>query len=168
MNRLAACLLGALALGALSCSSVPKTEPGSLRCQHAFDGSGFIGLFSFELGELTGPPADPAQVDLVYYFDAGDCSRGALIGNDDKPGYIFPVGAMSRSDLAGLMPPPEGAETVVAITPVARDKEGLAFWVRTRDRFILVRLTAVEEASHADLLAGRTPVLQFEWLAPEG
>jgi hypothetical protein len=158
-----------LALALSSCRSDPRTEVGSLRCQYAFKDGSFIGLFSFALGELPAPPVDPAQVDLVYYFDADDCSRGALLGSDDEPGSIVPVGVRPRSDLAELMRPTDGAETLAAISPVTNDKEGLAFWVRTRDRgYVLVRLTAVEEASYADLRSGRTPILKFEWLVPAG
>ena len=138
-----------------------------MRCRHAAGGGAFVGLFSFELGELTVPPEDPAQVDLVYYYDGDDCSRGAILGNDDEPGYLFPLGSVSRSDLAGLIPPSEGAETVAGISPVTKDREGFAFWVRTQGQGdVLVRLVAVEEASHADLQSGRVPTLQFEWLTP--
>ncbi len=161
-------LLGLLVLAVSSCGATPRTESGLLRCQHPFKAGSFIGLFSFEHGELAVPPIDPEQVDLVYYFDADDCSRGALLGSDDRPGYIFPVGTRPRSELPRLRPPTDEAETVAAIAPVTKDEEGLTFWVRTRDReFVLVRLTAVEEASHGDLQSGRMPVLQFEWLAPE-
>jgi hypothetical protein len=169
MITLASCLLWVVGLAVSSCGSVPRTEIGSLHCQYAFKDGSFIGLFSFALGELPAPPGDPAQVDLVYYFDADDCSRGALFASDDEPGSIVPVGVRPRSDLAELKRPTDGAETLAAISPVTNDEEGLAFWIRTRDRgYVLVRLTAVEEASYSDLQSGRTPILKFEWLVPAG
>ncbi len=169
MKSLARCLLWVVALALSSCRSDPRTEVASLRCQYAFKDGSFIGLFSFALGELPAPPVDPAKADLVYYFDADDCSRGALVGNHDTPGYLFPVGDCPWSGLAELKPPAEGAETLAVISPVARDKQGFAFWIKTRDRgFVLVRLTSVEDASYADLQSGRTPILRFEWLRPPG
>jgi hypothetical protein len=164
MKRTLSSLLVALLLWTTSCSSVPTIESGSFSCGHAFENQDFIGFFSLEHGELTVPLADVAQVDLVYYFDADDCSRGALMGSDDKPGFIFPIGNKTRDELMKLQPPASDAGSVVAIAPLTKDKEGLAFWLRTGSgEHVLVRIVAVQEASIADLASGTTPSVKLEW-----
>jgi hypothetical protein len=164
MKRILPISFAALLLWTPSCASGPTVESGSFSCRHAYDGD-FIGFFSLEHGELTVPLADVAQVDLVYYFDADDCSRGALMGNDDKPGYIFPVGNKTWDELVRLQPPASDARSVAAIAPLTKDKEGLAFWLRTASgQHVLVRIVAVREASISDLTSGTIPSVKLEWM----
>jgi hypothetical protein len=113
---------------------------------------------------LTTPPVDPDQVDIVYYFDGDDCSRGALFGHDDSEGYIFPIGQKSWSELVKLKPGANDMESVAAIMPLTNDKEGLAFWVKTSNgEYILARISAVQLASYSDLVSGGTATLELEW-----
>ena len=43
---------------------------------------------------------DRKELDLMLYFDRDDCAQGAIFGNDDEPGYLFPVGNKAWSELA--------------------------------------------------------------------
>lgn len=106
---------------------------------------------------------DPDQVDMTYYFDGDDCSQGALMGRDDVPGYLFPVGHKSWREMAKLEPPSKDAESIVAIAPLTKDKEGLAFWVKTgAGEFVLARIKAVQPVTYSDLVSGATASLRLE------
>ena len=149
----------------VGCSSSPDVKKVTLQCK-ANEGECFC-FYSFTAGVLTIPPVDPNQVDIVYYFDGDDCSQGALFGSDDSPGYIFPIGQKSWSELVMLKPSVRDMESVVAIMPLTRDKEGLAFWVKARGgEYILARIRAVHTASYSDLVAGGTARLELEWSRP--
>jgi Concanavalin A-like lectin/glucanases superfamily len=138
-------------------------QSAALRCVHPYKMGSFIGFFSFETGELP-VVRDPGQVDLVYYFDGDDCSQGAIIGRDDRPGYLFPIGHKSWEELVKLAPPSDASESVAAIAPLSRDKEGLAFWVKRKSgEYVLARIKTVEPASYSDLKSGVVPTLELEW-----
>ena len=152
----------------VGCSSEPDLQRVTLRCKDTYKAGGFIGFYSFTAGELTAPSADLDQVvDLAYYFDGDDCSQGVLIGHDDHGGYLFPVGHKSWSKLAMLAPPSKDTESVEAIAPLTKDKEGLAFWVKTEGgEYLLAKIKAVQPASYADLVSGVTPAVELEWTRP--
>lgn len=166
MKNVYVALAGFTVFLGVGCSDVPEVQRVTLRCQ-AREGKCF-GFYSFTAGELAPPLADPGQVDLVYYFDGNDCSQGALIGHDDRPGYLFPIGKKPWSELATLKLPVDEKESVGGIMPLTRDKEGLAFWVKSKGgQFTLARITTVHPASHADLIAGQTATLELEWHRPQ-
>jgi RNA polymerase sigma factor (sigma-70 family) len=143
----------------------PGVQRATLRSGELIEG-GFDCFLSFTAGVLP-PPPDPGQVDLVYYFDADDCSQGALIGHSDSAGYLFPIGHRSWSELAALGPPSQDSESVAAISPITKDEEGLAFWVRTSGGDdVLARIRAVEPASYSDLVAGGDAAVELEWINP--
>jgi hypothetical protein len=124
-------------------------------------------FYSFTAGVLATPPSNPDQVDLVYYFDADDCSRGALVGRDDRPGYLFPVGHRSWDELAALNPPSKDSLSVAAIEPLTRDQVGLAFWVKARGgQYFLARIAAIQPATYSELLLGKTATVELEWTGP--
>jgi hypothetical protein len=127
----------------------------------------FIGFYSFAAGKLPIPP-DPNQVEILYYFDPDDCSQGALIGRDDRPGYLFPIGKKSWRELEKIKPPSEDKESVVGIRPLTKDKEGLVFWVKTRSGdFVLARIASLQPTSYSDLVRGGSAGLTLEWRRPE-
>jgi hypothetical protein len=124
-------------------------------------------FYSFTAGVLAAPPANPDQVDLVYYFDADDCSRGALVGRDDRPGYLFPVGHRSWDELAALTPPLKDSLSVAGITPLTQEQVGLAFWVKARGgQYYLVRIAVIQPATYSELVMGKTATVEFEWTGP--
>jgi hypothetical protein len=124
-------------------------------------------FYSFTAGVLATPPSNPDQVDLVYYFDADDCSRGALVGRDDRPGYLFPVGHRSWDELAALNPPSKDSLSVAAIEPLTRDQVGLAFWVKARGgQYFLARIAAIQPATYSELVMGKTATVELEWSGP--
>lgn len=126
-------------------------------------------FYSFTAGVLATPPSNPDQVDLVYYFDKDDCSRGALVGRDDRPGYLFPVGHRSWDELATLNPPSKDSLSVAAIEPLTRDQVGLAFWVKARGgQFFLARIKAIQPATYLELTMGKTATVEIEWTGPVG
>ena len=86
------------------------------------------------------------------------------MGSDDKSGFIFPLGNKTWDELMKLQPPASDAGSVVAIAPLTKDKEGLAFWLRTASgQHFLVRIVAVQEASISDLDSGTVPSVKLEW-----
>jgi len=124
-------------------------------------------FYSFTAGVLATPPANPDQVDLVYYFDKDDCSRGALVGRDDRPGYLFPVGHRSWGELAALTPPSKDSLSVAGITPLTQEQVGLAFWVKTRGgQYFLARIAAIQPATYAEMVMGKTATVELEWSGP--
>ncbi len=126
-------------------------------------------FYSFTAGVLATPPSNPDQVDLVYYFDKDDCSRGALVGRDDRPGYLFPVGHRSWDELAVLNPPSKDSLSVAGITPLTQEQVGLAFWVKARGgQFVLARIKAIQPATYSELVMGKTATVELEWSGPVG
>ncbi|MCI0498201.1 MAG: hypothetical protein L0Y36_00770, partial [Planctomycetales bacterium] len=118
------------------CSSSPDIKRATLECR-AIEGQ-CISFYSFSSGMLTPPIDVPDQVDIVYYFDKNDCFQGALLGNDDRPGYLFPVGHKSWRELETLSPPSQDEKSVAGID-LTKDKEELAFWVKAKGpEYILV------------------------------
>ena len=152
---------------ASGCASGPERHRAILRCEHPWQGQGFMSCFSFgeaSLDEVRGSE----QVDLVYYFDPDDCQGGALLGHDDCPGYLYPVGRKQLKEAAALGSPPPDAESPAAISPLTKDLEGQAFGVRTAEgEFVLIRIVKVQPASHADLVQGMVPALELEWVEPK-
>jgi len=107
---------------------------------------------------------DRKEMDIMLYFDRDDCAEGAIFGNDDEPGYLFPVGNKAWSELALDKIPEENAKTEVGIMPITKGKEGLAFWVKTTSgRFAMVRIKSVQTASIEDLISGATAKVELEW-----
>lgn len=159
--RLYAVLLAA-ALDA-GCASAPTPNRLTLRCR-AVDNQ-YFGFFSLEHGELDIPP-EPGEVDLVYYFDGDDCRQGALIGHDDKPGYLFPIGHKTWRELEGMEmePPGDAVHSVAAIAPLTRDIEGLAFRLKTANgEWRLARIATLTPATYEGLAKKNTARVVLEW-----
>ena len=148
----------------VGCSPAPKVQTLTLQCA-AYEGE-FYGFYSFTEGEITQPEARK-RVDIIYYFDNDDCSEGALIGLDDRPEYLFPVGHKSWNQLMKLTPPTEESEPVGGIMPMTEDKEGLAFWVKTHDgEYILAKIKKVHPATYSDMISDGTATVELEWTRP--
>jgi hypothetical protein len=151
----------------VGCMTVNEVKTVTLRCPHAWDAGGYIGFYSFATGEVK-PPIKSEAVDLVYYFDNGDCFQGSLMGKDDRPGYIFPVGHKSWEELAELDPPATDTESIAAITPLTKEVEGLAFWVKASDgKYYQARIKSVQPASYTEVVAGAAPTVELEWIERE-
>jgi hypothetical protein len=166
MNRIRTSVSLLLLLGS-ACATAPSVTTADLHCRNRFEAGSFIGLYSLRLGELPMPPDRNADVDLVYYFDADDCNRGALMGANDRVGCLFPLGRRDWDELAGVEPPTGNAGSIAAIMPLSREQEGMAFWLRTGEgEQVIFRIVEVQEASHADLVAGRYPTLRLVWRSP--
>jgi hypothetical protein len=104
------------------------------------------------------------ETDLVLYFDGDDCAQGAIFGNDDEAGYLFPVGEKAWSELSLDKIPLSDSKTEGAIMPITKDKEGLAFWVKTTSgRFAMVRIKSVQPANHAAFASGTKAKVELEW-----
>jgi hypothetical protein len=168
MNRLGIMLcLMALMFGSacLTQRTLPEAQRTTLRCKIGEAGAGALTRYSFtEEGLAPTAREDSASIDLCYYFDGDDCSRGALLGHDDRPGYIFPVGRRPLEELIELAPPAFDAATEVAILPLTRDAEGLAFWLKkSDDEFVLLKIASVQPTTYAALREGETATLVVEW-----
>lgn len=148
------------------CGSKPdmqRVQRVTLQCKAPSEGKCFS-PYSFTRGVLTTLPADPDQIDIVYYFDGNDYPQGALIGHGTGSGYFFPIGKKSWSESAMLKPRLNDKASVATISPLTKDKEGLAFWVKPkRGGYVLVRIRSVKPASYKDLVSGGTATLEFEW-----
>ncbi|MBI5094236.1 MAG: hypothetical protein HZB26_17580 [Candidatus Hydrogenedentes bacterium] len=119
-------------------------------------------LYSFADGQLKRPP-DPAKVDFMLLWDGDDCAQGALLGRDENSGHLFHIGRKSWRELKNATPPTESSESVAAI-PLTKDKEGLAFWVKTSGgEYVLARIRRVEPATFSDLVAGKSATIDLEW-----
>ncbi|MBN2310839.1 MAG: hypothetical protein JXR94_17830 [Candidatus Hydrogenedentes bacterium] len=156
----------ALALG--GCATGRGPHRAVLRCEHPFKGSSFVGGYSFSEGMLTSPVSESGQVDLLYYFDGDDCSQGALVGDCDALGCcLLPIGHKPWPELVKLEPPSQDAEWAEGITPLTKEQEGWAFWVRCGpDEFVVVRLERVRPANYDDLVGGAVPSLELKWYGP--
>jgi hypothetical protein len=90
------------------------------------------------------------------------------MGNDDRQGYLFPIGYKPWTELRNLKPPSKEADSLVAIAPLTMSKVGLAFWVKTEDNdYILVKIKTINPASYSDLKSGKTATLDLEWVHPQ-
>ena len=144
---------------------LPAVRRTTLHCEVGDAGARALTRYSFTDEELV-PTArgGSAAVDLCFYFDADDCSNGALLGHDDRPGLIFPVGRRSLEELIELAPPAVDSATEVAIMPLTRDAEGLAFWLKkSDDEFVLLKIVDVQPTTYAALREGETATLVVEW-----
>ncbi len=147
-----------------ACSSTPDLHRVTLHSQTF--GEEFYCFYSFTAGKLK-PPPDADLVDILYYFDSDDCSQGALIGNNDCPGFLFPLGQKSWRELLTFNTPPKDEESVGAILPLTKDKEGLAFRVKIRSgEFIPVRIKSIKSTSYSDLISGGSAEIELEWAWP--
>jgi hypothetical protein len=109
---------------------------------------------------------DRREADLNLYFDGDDCAKGAIFGNDDRKGYLFPVGQKTLSELSLKDVPTDESKTETGIQPITKDKEGLAFWVKTKSangRFALVRIKSVQPAAYSDFDSGAKAKVELEW-----
>ena len=137
-----------------------------MQCNTTFKANSCIGFYSFSKGEIPTIPPDPDVIDLAYCFDEDDCSEGALIGNDERPGYLFPIGYQSWSELVKLKHPLSDEGSIGAIMPLTKDKEGFAFWVKTKNGFILAKIISLQTVSYSDIVSGTIPSLELEWYKP--
>lgn len=138
--------------------SSPTVHRVTLRCEAK--GRECFTLYSFTKGVVTALD----QADIIYGFDDNDCSQGALSGQGDWRGFVFPVGHKSWKELSTIKVPPKQAQSVRLILPLGKGKEGLAFWVKTRSAgYIVARIRSVQPASYSDLVSGGTATLELEW-----
>ncbi len=161
-------VLALLLAGCATVQEVQDVQRATLRCEYPWKTRSFIGFYSFQKGMLSPPISDPDPVNLVYYFDKGDCAHGALISETAKAvGLLYPIGQKSWSELMDLTPPPKNAKPVRGITPLNESKEGLAFWAKAHSgEFYLVRIRKVEPVAYTDVVAGAVPELEIEWYGP--
>jgi len=132
-------------------------KQGSLQCSEKL----LTTAYSFEKAKAA---SKKREADIIFYFDDDDCSQGALFGQDDRKGFIFPVGKKSWDEVSLRDLPREDTESVVGFRPITKNKEGLAFWVKTKgERYVLVRIKSVQPASYAELTSGKTAKVDFEW-----
>ena len=136
--------------------SAPILQKASLECS----GEMLISPYSFEMAET----ASKREADIILYFDSDDCSQGAILGQTDKKGFLFPVGHRSWDEMSLHDLPQEGATSVIGFRPITKDDEGLGFWVKTKgERYALVRIQSVRPASHSELASGKTAGVDVEW-----
>jgi len=137
---------------------------GSLSCAIPYKSGSYIGAYSFTEKNPISPSDNGDKIELAYYYDADDCSEGAIIGPVKG---LFPIGKKTWSDLIELEPPTGNDNSVEAIVPITKDKEGYAFWVKAKNNtFILVKIKTVKPASFSDITLGIIPTLEFEWTLP--
>ena len=162
--RLAA---GALLL-VLGCAA-PSEPRGSLlfpserlvlECRGASPSRPCLSMSSLSLGELV---RDPRRAELSLYFDADDCSGGALVGHDDRAGWLFPLSREAWS--SGSRPAELRVEdSVEVLTPLASLEPGDCFAVRAfTGRYALVRVLSVDAGSYGSLLTGGWAGVTLEW-----
>ena len=134
----------------------PSVKAVSLECNKAAQ----MVAYSFVKEAIATKKQD---VDLMLYFDGDDCSQGAMFGTDDEEGYLFPVGQATLADLSLNDIPTDESKTEIGFRPITKDKEGLAFWVKTTSgRFALVRIKSVQPAAHADFASGAKAKIELE------
>jgi len=137
--------------------SEPDVKTVLLQCNKAATRTGW----SFVTGKM---PTSRREADIILYFDKDDCSQGAIFGSDDEEGYIFPIGHKLWSELSLADVPQEDTKSVIGFLPMTKDKEGLAFWVKTRnDRYALVKIKSVRPSSFSGLSSGHTAEIVLEW-----
>lgn len=168
MNKIALTLTLTMAVALVGCSTVsskkqshqkskPDVKTVLLQCNKASTSTGY----SFVTGKK---PTSRREVDINLYFDGDDCSQGAIFGSDDEEGYIFPIGHKLWSELSLDDVPQVGTKSVIGFLPMTKDKEGLAFWVKTRvGRYALVRIKSVQPSSSSELSSGSTAEIVLEW-----
>ena len=117
--------------------------------------------YSFVMGKHV---TSKRETDIILYFDGDDCSQGAIFGSDDEEGYIFPIGHKTWSQLSLDDVPESGTKSVVGFLPMTKDKEGLAFWVKTtNDRYALVKIKSIKPSSYSQISSGSTAEIVLEW-----
>lgn len=168
MNRIIWTLTLTMAVALVGCSTVssekqfhqkskPDVKTVLLQCNKASTSTGW----SFVTGKK---PASRREADINLYFDGDDCSQGAIFGSDDEEGYIFPIGHKRWSELSLDDVPQVDTESVIGFLPITKDKEGLAFWVKTRvGRYAMVRIKSVKPSSFSELSSGGTAEIVLEW-----
>ena len=161
-------LLASLLCLALGCAAPPErrgsllfpTQELLLECRAARPGAPCLAMGSLTLGELVD---DPRRAELSLYFDGDDCSGGALVGRDDRGGWVFPLPASAWSSGAR-----EAAlrreDSVPALTPLSALEPGDCFAVRAfTGRYALVRVLSLEDSSYGRLLTGARARVVLEW-----
>lgn len=104
------------------------------------------------------------DAELVFYFDKNDCSKGALIGNDDEEGFIFPVENKKLSQISLDKIPTNKSKTKVGFRPMTKDKEGLGFWIKTTSgRLVLAVIKKVEPQEFKNFDEGGRAKVELEW-----
>lgn len=104
------------------------------------------------------------DAELVFYFDKGDCSKGALIGHDDEEGFIFPIENKNLSEISLNKTPTNKSKTEIGFRPMTKDKEGLGFWIKTTSgRFVLAVIKRVESQEFKNFDEGARAKVELEW-----
>lgn len=104
------------------------------------------------------------DAELVFYFDKGDCSKGALIGHDDEEGFIFPIENKNLSEISLNKTPTNKSKTEIGFRPMTKDKEGLGFWIKTTSgRFVLAVIKRVEPQEFKNFAQGAKAKVELEW-----
>ena len=155
---------------AASCAAPAGVARVRLECQPAWLDSMALALWSFDDGPVAVVPgAAPGRFDLMLYYDADDCTDGALLGPEERIGHLFPVGDLPWEELCRLEPPTASSASVIAIHPLTADRVGEAFWVRVgAGEFVLVRIRSIRGASPPERLGGAVAGVELEWWRPPG
>jgi hypothetical protein len=168
MNRIVLTLTLIMAVALVGCSPVTSQKQEPLKAESVLEtvllqankeakGS----AYSFVTSKNT---TSKREADINLYFDGDDCSQGAIFGSDDEEGYIFPIGHKLWSELSLDDVPQVDTKSVIGFLPMTKDKEGLAFWIKTRNgRYALVRIKSVQPSSYSELSSGRTAEIVLEW-----
>lgn len=123
--------------------------------------AGFIG-YSFTLNKKV---TQRDKTDIILYFDNDDCRKGAIFGNEDDKGFIFPLGKKTWSELKNLTHSKNNSTSIVGILPITKDKVGYAFWLKTiKNKFVLVRIKSVQESTTKKINNGKEVKVEFEWM----
>ncbi len=163
MKPIISTLLVIIALAAAGCSERPSVKTVSLQCGGQ---GGHWTSYSFTLDKPTDSDQEifNDEAEIIFYFDRDDCAQGALFGQDDEEGYLFPVGHKTWNELSLSDEPQANTQSVMGLVPITKQEEGLAFWVRTRNgRYVLVRVKNVRPASFSDFASGSTASVDLEW-----
>ena len=166
MNRIILTLTLIMAAALVGCSPVTSQKPHKpesvletvlLQANKEAKGSGY----SFTTSKNT---TSKYESEIILYFDNNDCSQGGIFGADDEEGYIFPIGHKSWSELSLNDVPQVNTKSVICFRPMTKDKEALAFWVKTKvGRYALVRIKSVQPSSFSELSSGSTAEIVLEW-----
>ncbi len=111
-------------LATVGCSNDNATNTFMLECNMTQT----LSSFSFTQGNVD----SKEEADISFYFDGNDCSQGAIFGNDDRKGFIFPVGYKRWDEVSLSETPSPGMESVIGLRPITKSNEGLVFWVKTK------------------------------------
>jgi hypothetical protein len=163
-------LLALVVAGACGCSSTERTSSSGsskrgraiLECRAPTTHGPIMSAFSLS---LAGPVSESKQADLCFYFDSDDCAGGAIVGQHDTKGWLFPIGKHDWEDLQRYQHPPADAVSTEAVTPITKAQEGLCFWVKTvSGRHAIVRLATIQAATYDEIARGKTASVEFEWV----